>query len=127
MELITIVIFIALIEYLVFGAFVGKARATYDIPAPAISGNDIFERYFRVHQNSLEGLIVFIPSILAFATYVHIEIAAALGLIFVFGRALYFRGYVKAPEKRALGGAIAGIPSVILLLGGFIGAIVAWL
>ena len=126
MELISIVIFIALIEYLVFGGFVGKARATYDIPAPLTTGNEIFERYFRVHQNTLENLIIFIPSIIGFATYVHIEVAAALGVLFIIGRALYFRGYVKDPKSRAMGSLIGGLSLMGLLLGGLIGAVIAY-
>ena len=127
MELISIVIFIALIEYLVFGGFVGKARTTYDIPAPLTTGNEIFERYFRAHQNTLENLIIFIPSIVGFATYVHAEVAAGLGVLFIIGRVLYFRGYVKDPKSRAIGSMIAGISLVILLLGGLIGAVIAYL
>ncbi|PCH61707.1 MAG: hypothetical protein COC19_04530 [SAR86 cluster bacterium] len=127
MELVSIVIFMALIEYLVFGGFVGKARVTYDIPAPATTGNEIFERYFRVHQNTLESLIVFIPAIIGFATYVHNEVAAILGVGFIIGRVLYFRGYVKNPKSRAAGSAIGGLSLVILLLGGLIGAVIAYL
>ncbi len=55
MELVTIVIALALIEYSVFGMLVGKARGKYGIDAPAITGNPIFERYYRVHQNTLEN------------------------------------------------------------------------
>ncbi|PCI74071.1 MAG: hypothetical protein COB20_15495 [SAR86 cluster bacterium] len=127
MELIAIVIFIALIEYLVFGGFVGKARATYDIPAPATTGNEIFERYFRVHQNTLESLMVFIPSIIGFGLYVHTQVAAALGVLFIIGRVLYFRGYVKDPKSRAAGSAIGGLSLVALLLGALIGAVIGFL
>lgn len=127
MELISIVIFLSLIEYFVFGGFVGKARSTYDIPAPATTGNEVFERYFRAHQNTMENLIIFIPSIIGFALYVHIEVAAALGVLFVIGRALYFAGYVKAPGSRAIGSMIAGLSLLVLLLGGFIGAVIAYL
>ena len=58
MELVTIVIAVALIEYSVFGMLVGKARGTYGIDAPAITGYPIFERYYRVHQNTLENLVL---------------------------------------------------------------------
>ena len=102
---------------------VGKARGTYAVPAPATSGNEVFERYFRVQMNTLEQLVVFVPSILLFGAYVHPLIAAALGLVFVIGRWLYFRGYVKDPKKRELGFILSGIPNLILLLGGLIGIV----
>lgn len=127
MELVTIIIVLALVEYMVFGGFVGKARGTYGIHAPATTGNETFERYFRVHQNSLESLIIFIPSIVAFATYVHAETAAGLGLVYILGRIVYFRAYVKEPKSRALGTVLSSLPTVILLLGGGIGAGIALL
>ena len=34
---------------------VGRARAIYQIRAPATSGHDLFERAFRVQQNTLES------------------------------------------------------------------------
>ena len=59
MELVAIVILLALIEYNIFGILVGRARAKYNVPAPATSGDPVFERYCRVHQNTLEQLMVF--------------------------------------------------------------------
>ncbi|MEX2499512.1 MAG: MAPEG family protein [Wenzhouxiangellaceae bacterium] len=122
MQLVAIVIGIALIEYLVFSALVGKARATYEIHAPATTGNEMFERYFRVHMNTLEALILFIPSILLFANYVNAVIGAGIGVVFVIGRIVFFKSYIKDPKSRQLGAMLSGIPSVALLLGGIIGA-----
>lgn len=38
----------AVIEYLVLGTLVGRARGKYKVAAPAITGNPVFERYYRV-------------------------------------------------------------------------------
>ncbi|MCW8194850.1 MAPEG family protein [Proteobacteria bacterium 005FR1] len=122
MEYVTIVISLALLQYMGFGAMVGKARGTYGIKAPATTGNEMFERHFRVHMNSLESLIIFVPAIVAFATYVHAETAAGLGVIYLVGRFIYARAYVKEPGTRTLGTLLSGLPSIILLLGGAIGA-----
>ncbi|MFQ5891152.1 MAG: MAPEG family protein, partial [Gemmatimonadota bacterium] len=54
---VAVVAVLALIEYLVFGSLVGRERRRRDIEAPAISGDPIFERYMRVHQNTLEQLV----------------------------------------------------------------------
>jgi hypothetical protein len=57
---------------------------------------------------------------------VHPLIAAALGLVFVTGRWVYSRSYVKDPRKRSMGFGLSVIPNLALLVGGLIGAIV-WL
>ncbi|CAA0090318.1 Uncharacterised protein [Halioglobus japonicus] len=127
MELVTIVIALALIEYSVFGMLVGWARGKYGVAAPAISGDPIFERYYRVHQNTLELLVLFVPGMWMFAHYVSADIAAGLGVIFIVGRFLYLRGYVADPKSRSLGFALSFLPAQILLIGGLVGAVMSLL
>jgi uncharacterized MAPEG superfamily protein len=104
---------------------VGRARARYGVAAPAVSGDPIFERYHRVHQNTLESLVIFLPSLWLFATYVSEPIAAGLGLVFIVGRAMYARLYVLDPPRRSLGVAIHFSATAILLLGGTLGALLS--
>ena len=40
---------------------VATARGQYKVEAPAITGNPDFERVFRVQQNTLEQLVLFLP------------------------------------------------------------------
>jgi glutathione S-transferase len=86
----------------------GKARATFDVKAPAISGNPDFERVFRVQMNTLEWMPIFLPSLWLFAIYISDAIAAALGVVWVIGRILYMIGYSEAAAKRGRGFAIQG-------------------
>jgi hypothetical protein len=124
MMLVDLTIALALLEFAVFLMAVGRARGTYKVAAPATTGHEVFERYFRVQMNTIEQLILFVPAILLFARYVHPLIAAGLGLLFVIGRWLYFLGYVKDPKKREAGFILSFVPNLILLLGGLIGVIV---
>lgn len=112
---------LALIEYFALGLLVGWARGKYKVAAPATTGDPIFERYFRVHQNTLESLIVFIPGLWLFATYLNTPIAIALGLIFIAARIIYTAGYIKAPEKREVGAALTFLVNASLVIGGLIG------
>lgn len=112
---------LALLEYLILGGMVGRARGTYNVPAPATTGDPIFERYFRVHQNTLESLIVFIPALWLFAIYLNKPIAIALGLIFIAARIIYAAGYIKAPEKRAAGAGLTFLVNAALVIGGLVG------
>ncbi len=127
MAYVQLVIVLALIEFLLFGYAVGHARVRYKVAAPATSGHVVFERYFRAQMNTLEQLVVFLPSIWLFAHYINAWIAVALGALFIIGRALYFRGYVQSAETRHAGFVISAIPNVTLLIGALIGVIRATL
>ena len=127
MTLIAIVTVLVLLEYLFFGVMVARARVQAGVKAPATVGDLHFERYFRVQQNTLEQLIVFLPSLWLFGYYVHAPAGALLGLVFIAGRFFYYRGYVQVASKRSNGFLIGAIAQVALLLGGLAGAVVAWL
>jgi glutathione S-transferase len=125
MALVYLSIVLALIEYAVMAALVGRARGKFGVHAPATTGHPEFERVNRVHMNTLENLVLFIPAVLIFALYVSTAWAAALGLLFVVARALYAIGYLKAAEKRAVGAGLTGIVNMALLLGGLVGLVLA--
>jgi glutathione S-transferase len=123
MAYVQLIIVLALIEFALFGYAVGQARTRYQVSAPATSGHEVFDRYFRAHMNTLEQLVVFLPSIWLFAHYINAWIAVALGALFLIGRALYFRGYVQSAQTRHAGFVISAIPNVTLLVGALIGVI----
>ena len=124
MDLAAIITVLALIEFIVLGVRVGQARGQYGVEAPATAGHPVFERHFRVHQNTLEQLIVFVPALWLFAYYVSSGFAAVFGLVFIVGRALYARGYVADPKQRETGFVLSLVGSAVLLLGGLLGAVV---
>ncbi len=120
---VEIVIALAVLEFVVFGIFVGRARGRYQIKAPATTGNEVFERYFRIHYNTLEQLIAFLPGIWLFANHVSVRWAAIIGAVYLIGRIVYFRGYAAAPEKRHIGSLLSMVPTLVLLLGGLGGLV----
>lgn len=117
MHYVAIVTALALIEFQVFGILVGRARTRYGVAAPAVSGNEVFERYFRVHANTLEQLVALLPSMWIFAHYASATWAAILGAVFIVGRILYFRSYVRDPKSRSLGFALTAFPTLIMMVG----------
>lgn len=123
MKPVAFVTILALLEYMYIALLVGRARGTYKVPAPATTGDPIFERHFRVQQNTLEQLIVFLPALWICGTYTGAWFAALVGLGFVVGRFLYLQGYVRDPAQRGIGFGVSFLANVTLLVGALIGLI----
>jgi uncharacterized MAPEG superfamily protein len=123
MPLVEIVIALALLQFVYFILRVGAARGKYGVPAPATTGHEIFERYFRVQMNTLEMLVIFIPAILLFGKYISPLWAAGIGVIYLVGRFIYLRAYVADPKSRSAGFGLSFLPTMVLLLGGLGGAV----
>jgi uncharacterized membrane protein YecN with MAPEG domain len=117
MELIVIVTALALAQYTFFGIQVGGLRGKHGVKAPAITGEPEFERMFRVHQNTMEQLVMFLPSLWMFGYYVDARWGAGIGLVYIVGRFIYSAGYRKDPAKRGLGMTVGYIATVVLLIG----------
>ncbi|MCC3859910.1 MAPEG family protein [Pseudemcibacter aquimaris] len=120
MELVSLVILIALLEYIYFAVLVGKARGTYGVDAPATTGDETFERYYRVQMNTMELLVAMIPAMWVFATHVRADVAAYAGIVFIVGRFIYLKTYVADPKKRSLGFALSILPLLVLIIWGLV-------
>lgn len=116
MEYVALVTVLLVSQYMVFIALVGAARAKSGIKAPAVTGDENFERAYRVQMNTLEQLVVVLPALWVSGMYFDSLVAALLGLAFFLGRVIYRAAYVKAPEKRGIGFGI-GFLAVLGLLG----------
>jgi uncharacterized MAPEG superfamily protein len=125
MDKIVIIICVALFEYIFFAMKVGFSRNKLGVKAPAMSGNPQWERLNRIHQNTLEVYLIFIPSIIGFAHYISINWACILGCTVLVARVIFYIGYKKSAKKRMLGVFMTSIANYTLLIGMFIGAIKA--
>ena len=123
MEYPALIVLLALLQYVWFSMRVGMAREKYHVEAPACRGDEAFERLFRVQQNTLEQLIVFVPASFAFAYFLSPVWAPILGAVFIIGRFLYAAEYAKEPKTRTLGFALTFLPNAVLLIGALVGVI----
>jgi glutathione S-transferase len=117
MAWVLIVMVLALLQYYGFGIAVGRARVRHGVAAPATTGHPEFERCFRVQMNTLEQLVAFLPAIWLFAQFLDPLWAAALGVVYLTGRQIYFMSYVKEPKSRSLGYGLTVLP-IFIMLGG---------
>ena len=123
MQWIDLVSLLAVLQYFAFAALVGRARAKYRIRAPATTGDQNFERWFRVQQNTLELLIMFFPALWIAARYWSSTWMALLGLVYIIGRVVYLIGYVREPKSRELGFLLSIIPIGLLIALALIGVL----
>ena len=118
-----------LFYYMMF--LVGRARMKLGVSAPAVTGHPEFERCFRVQANTLEGLIVFLPSLWLCAIALDRscggalgdELSAGLGVLWIIGRIIYMRSYIRDPASRSLGFGVQFVATAILLVSALISAI----
>ena len=127
MSFVAFVATLAVIEYMVLMVLTGRARGTYGVQPPATTGHPIFERHYRVQQNTVEQLVIFLPSLLLSAHFFSPRLAALLGLVFIVGRAMYARGYVADPAQRGTGFAVSFAANVLLALTALLGTLWATL
>ena len=123
MAWVEIVTCLALIQYLVFASLVARARGQYGVKAPAVVGHEMFERFYRVQMNTLELLIVFVPSVWLAARYWSPALMAGIGAVYLLGRVIYLRSYTKDPASRGIGFLLSLGPTAVLLLAGLVGAV----
>eukprot|EP01027_Heterolobosea_sp_BB2_P005992 GEZU01009114.1.p1 GENE.GEZU01009114.1~~GEZU01009114.1.p1 ORF type:complete len:135 (+),score=25.41 GEZU01009114.1:122-526(+) len=117
----------SIVQLEAMGILVSRARKKYNIQPPATTGDPHFEKIYRAHANTMEHTVIFIPSLLAFGSFVDDRVGAALGITWLIGRLLYAKGYMQEPEKRALGYKVAFGAECVLVGGSFLGAIINYL
>ena len=121
--LTTLAILVALLIYFGLGAVVGAARGKFGVPAPQSSGHPEFDKRNRVHMNTLEQLVIFVPAAMFAAPVIGDPIAATIALVWSVGRLLYARSYYADPAKRSLGFMLTMLPTLILIIAAGYGAV----
>jgi glutathione S-transferase len=130
-SLVALVTLLSLALFFWMGADVARARMRFGVIAPDVTGHPEFERHFRVQANTLEGIVLFLPSLWLFALTIDglrgsdlgDKIGGALGLVWIIGRVIYMRSYVRDPASRSLGFGVQALASMLLLIGGFVAVV----
>lgn len=115
MAYVGIVTLMMLMQCIAFSLQVGRQRSAHGIEAPRTSGHEQFDRAYRIHMNTLEQLVIALPSMWLCASFFSPVVAAVLGLAFVIGRLLYALGYMADPKKRGPGMGIGFLAYVAMI------------
>ncbi len=125
MNLVDIITVLVILQFLVFGSLVGRARGKYGVKAPAVTGSEMFERTYRVQMNTLEIMVCLVPAMYIAARYWTPVFPAAAGAVYLVGRVIYCQAYISAPERRGLGFMLSVLPVFALLFAALAGALLA--
>lgn len=123
MDLVHLVAALAVLQFIVFSFLVGRARMEHKVNAPAVQGNEQFDRVFRVQMNTMEQLICFLPSLLLANVYWSDTFVALVGVVYLVGRLVYRQSYIADPSKRTVGFLLTLVPTLVLLIAAMIGAL----
>jgi len=116
MDWIVVITVLATLQFVWFGIQVGSMRAKHEVKAPAMSGPPDFERMFRIHYNTMEQLVVFLPALWLYAHMVNPIWGAGIGAVYLVGRFIYRAAYLKDPSGRSLGFALSSLPAMVMLV-----------
>jgi glutathione S-transferase len=121
MEYATLIVLLALLQYVWFTVRVGTSRGKYNVNAPHCEGDEAWMRLNRIHLNTMEQLVVLIPTTYAFAYYTSPTWVLLPGAAFIIGRFMYSAEYVKDPKSRTPGMSITLAANATLIIGSLIG------
>lgn len=119
----TIALALALLTFFGIAINVGRARFTWNVPAPASSGHPEFDKRYRVQMNTLEQLILLVPAVLLSAHVLGDMVTAALTFTWSIGRIIYAGSYYADPAKRGPGFGLTLLPSLIMIIAAIVGAV----
>jgi len=116
MDIIALIILLAILQLMAFGMITGFSRDKFGVKAPATTGNEDWERRYRVQQNTMEHVVAFVPAIYLCAMYTSLNLAILAGTIYLIGRCIYAYCYIKDPKTRALGMILSFFPTAVMVL-----------
>jgi len=106
-----------LIVAFTFYASMGAGKMRGKVKAPAVTGDEEFEKAFRIHYNTIEQLVLFMPVLWLSAFYWGDQISGGLAGLWVVGRIIYARAYQKDPSTRTIGFVLTLLATLIAFVG----------
>jgi glutathione S-transferase len=118
---------LAVLVSLAFALRVARARRRTGVSAPTMTGPQELEYALRVQGNTVEQIVLFLPSLWLAALYFPGWWAPLLGLVWCLGRIVYSFVYGGESKQRFPGFALTIFPTIILWILAVIGVVQAWM
>lgn len=115
-QLPAIITVLAVLLVIALGIRVSLLRGKFKVDPPAMTGNPVLETAIRIHANTIEAMVVFLPLLWLGAMLYSETIAFYLGIGWLVGRLAYAVGFTMSPAKRIPGFAIAIVSGLGLLI-----------
>ena len=112
---------------LAFAIGVSRVRRRVNIQPPVMTGAPELERSLRIHGNTVEQILIFLPALWLAALYFQGWAPPILGLIWCLGRIIYALGYSRDAGARLPGFILTIFPTLILIVLAIIGIVQAWM
>ncbi len=122
-KLTALVTVAAILYTFLLGGRVGALRGKTGVAAPATTGDPIFERAFRVHMNTTEQLVVFLPVLWLSVQVIGDAWSGLIGVVWLAGRVVYAAGYMKDPAQRGPGMLVTLSATLVLILVTLVGVV----
>ncbi|XP_069809996.1 leukotriene C4 synthase-like isoform X2 [Dendropsophus ebraccatus] len=100
--LLGVVTLLGVLEQAYFSLQVIAARRKYSVSPPSISGPPEFERVFRAQVNCTEYFPLFLAVLWLSGIFFHQGTAAVCGILYLFARYRYFKGYSASSQGRSM-------------------------
>ncbi len=116
MKYTALVTITAVVFTFILSCRVGKMRAKLGVDAPLSTGSSEFERAFRIHMNTVEQLVLFVPLLWLSTSVLGDLLAAGIGSIWIVGRVIYANAYLRNPANRRPGMIVTLMSTGVLML-----------
>ncbi len=123
MELVGLVMVAALAQYFAFAFAVAGLRERLGVPATEPCSEPELVRAVRVHANTGEMLIVFLPLLALCGLYFEPRAAAGIGSLWIVARFVYRRGYLRDVAGRIPGFIMGDVVLLLLAVGASYGMV----
>ncbi|KAM8940515.1 microsomal glutathione S-transferase 2-like [Pelodytes ibericus] len=125
--LLAVVSLLSACQHGYYARLVGRSRMKHKVMPPSVTGPPEFERTFRAQQNCVEFYPIFLVCLWTAGLFSYEEVAAAAGLLYMFARHLYFKGYAESSQRRIPGFYLSLVSLFLLQLLAAVGIIFALL